>query len=211
MASQERPAGTALADRPGPGWASPVVVLPILAFIVNAGIYYLGTKGYKLSYPINLMGGFSLNVSLTPALESVVLALALAWWSGLGAGAAVVAAIMLYVVRLLVTFGWGFLMGQILAILPLSLLTQSTSFYGPLFLQTAVTGASVLLVLAIYEPAFRAWWPWILTLLIWAAGATVLFMLYHDQVIAASYPWLAHAMRAAGFIVLGCYFRPARA
>jgi hypothetical protein len=189
-------------------WA-PVVVLPILAFIVDGGVYYLGTHGYRLSYPLNLLGGFSLNLSMSPILESIVLAFALAWRSGLSAGRAVIAAIVLYVVRLIVTLAWGYAMGQLLAILPLSLLTQSTSFYAPLFLQTAITGASVLLVLAIYERAFRAWWPWIITLLIWAGGATLLFMLFHDQIIAREfYAWLAQAVRALGFLVLGYYFRP---
>jgi hypothetical protein len=157
------------------------------------------------------MGGFSLVLSVSPALESVILALALWLWSGLSGGRAVVAAIVLYVVRLIFTFGWGFIMSKLLEILPLSLLTQSTSFYGPLFAQTAVTGASVLLVLAFYEPGFRAWWPWILTLLIWAAGTTILFVLYHDQMIGRDlYAWLAHLVRALGFLVLGCYFRPAQ-
>ena len=209
MTLQDRPSGAGAQAQAG--WASPVVVLPILAFIVNGGVYYLGTLGFKLGYPINLMGGFSLVLSVSPALESVILALALWLWSGLSGGKAVVAAVVLYVVRLIFTFGWGFIMSKLLEILPLSLLTQSTSFYGPLFLQTAVTGASVLLVLCFYEPAFRAWWPWILTLLIWAAGTTILFVLYHDQMIGRDiYAWLAHLVRALGFLVLGCYFRPVR-
>jgi hypothetical protein len=205
MTLQGRSAG---AGESAPSAWTPVVVLPILAFIVDAGVYYLGTHGYRLSYPLNLLGGFTLNLSVSPLLESIILAFALAWWSGLSAGRAVIAAIVLYVVRLIVTLAWGYAMGQLLAILPLSLLTQSTSFYAPLFLQTAVTGASVLLVLAIYERAFRAWWPWILTLLVWAGGATLLFVLFHDQIIARdSYAWLAHGMRALGFLVLGYYFR----
>jgi hypothetical protein len=185
----------------------PVVVLPVLAFIVNAGIYYLGTKGLRFGVPINLIGGFSLVVSPAPVLESVILALALWWWSGLSAASAFVAAIVFIVVRMIATFGWGYLMSKVMPLIPLSVLTQSTAFYGPLFLQAAVTGASVLLVLTIYEPAFRAWWPWILTLLIWAGGTTLLFVLYHDQVIAASYPWLAHFARALGFVVIGWAFR----
>lgn len=209
MTLQDRPAAAGAQTQAG--WASPVVVLPILAFIVNAGVYYLGTMGLKVGYPINLMGGFSLVLSVSPALESVILALALWLWSGLSGGRAVVAAIVLYAVRLVFTFGWGIIMSKLLEILPLSLLTQSTSFYGPLFLQTAVTGASVLLVLCFYEAGFRAWWAWILTLLVWAGGTTILFVLYHDEMITRDlYAWLAPIVRALGFLVLGCYFRPAR-
>ena len=196
----------------GGGRAAPMIVLAVLAFIVNAGVYYLQTKGIKVSVPINLIGGFSLQVNLSPALESLILAWALWVYSGLSFGAAIIAAIVLFVVRMLVTFGWGYLMSKVMPILPLSLLTQSTAFYGPLFLQVLVTGASVLVVLVVYEPAFRAWWPWILTLAIWAGGTTGMFVLYHDQDITrAVYPWLVYLTRAAGFLVIGYEFgRPQR-
>jgi hypothetical protein len=207
MAMGDEPAPVSPGGRERAWWQSPVVVLPVLAFIANAGVYYLATKGIAITVPIELIGGFALQLSVAPALESVILALALWWWSGLTAASALVAAIVLFVVRLAVTFGWAYMMSKVMPLLPDAVLTQSSSFYGPLFLQTAVAGAGVLVVLALYEPAFRAWWPWILTLLIWACSTTLLFVLYQDRVIMASYPWLAHLARALGFIVIGDAFR----
>ena len=103
---------------------------------------------------------------------------------------------------------WGYLMSKVMPLLPDAVLTMPTSFYGPLFLATLVTGASLLVVLAAYEPSFRAWWPWILTLLIWAGGATWLFELFHDQFITRySYQWLYEIVRALGFVPIGYAFR----
>ncbi|HUZ71632.1 MAG TPA: hypothetical protein VMU87_01490 [Stellaceae bacterium] len=193
----------------GAWWTSPVVVLPVLALIANAGVYLLATKGVSFIVPIELIGGFAYRFDPSvPVLEALILAFGLWCWSNLSTASAFVAAVVLFVLRVAVAFLWGYLMSKVMPLLPDAVLTMPTSFYGPLFLATAVTGASLLLVLAIYEPAFRAWWPWIVTLLIWAGGATWLFELYHDQFITRlSYHWLYEIVRALGFIPIGYAFR----
>jgi len=81
------------------------------------------------------------------------------------------------------------------------------SAYLAPFVSTLFSGASILLILAIYDRSFRSWGVWILTLVIWAGGTALLFGLWRNEVVMASYPWLAQCVRALGFVVIGYQFQ----
>jgi len=196
------------------GWASPIVVMPILALIVNVAVQLLAARGLNPVYPIEVIAGFRYPLApLITILEALVLGFGLWHYAETGAGRATLAAICVFVFRIVTAIAVLYGLRIMTAHLSDEMLTSPISAYSPLFLQVAFSGAAILLALAIFAPSFRSWGAWIWTLLIWAGGAVLLFWLYRNSLILTSrdrYLWLAQIVRALGFLAIGCYLRPAR-
>lgn len=191
----------------GGSWA-PVFVIPILALIVNIGTYLLARSGHSFIVPINIVGGFTYRLApLTPILEALILGFGLMWCARMGLGRAIGAVIALVVFRLAVAIAVAYGLAVQTASLSDAFLTSALAAYLPLVVATFFSGAALLFILALYEASFRSWWAWILALLIWAGGTALLFGLWRNEIVLASYPWLAQCVRALGFVVLGFQFR----
>jgi len=195
------------------GLLAPVVVVPVLALIVNIGVYLLLKQGITYVIPIEIFG-FRL-APLAPILEAAILAFGLWRYSGKSIGVASIAGVAIFAVRIVTAFIVGYVLKVVTSQMTTEQLTSASSAYISPFISAAASGAALLLVLAFYEPEFRSWLAWILTLLIWAGGTVLLFYLWRNLVIADSYPWLSYGMRALGFVVVGYQFqramrRPAR-
>ncbi len=208
MALRDQPARAAHRDDEGQWWAAPVVVIPVLALIANVGAYALAVHGAAFVVRFDIIGGFSYGMpSLFPILEALILAFGLWWCTPLSPGRAVVAAVILLVFRIAVTFAVVYVLSLTTPKMSDAFLTSPLAAYVPRVISTAFSGASLLLILAIYDRSFRSWWAWILTLLIWAGGTALLFWLYRSEILLASYPWVTQCVRALGFVVIGCQFQ----
>ena len=189
-------------------WDSPVVFLPALLIVADILIFAITDAAGNVVIPVELIAGFTYRVlPLTPAFEAIVLAIALCRYSGVSAGQSVIAAVLMFVLRLVAAFIFGYTMSVVTPMLSDAVVSKPTSFYGPLLGQSVLTGAAVLVVLAYYERAFRSWIAWLYILLIWGFGTTFLFVLYHDQVIGMGvYPELSNIVRILGFAAVGYGF-----
>jgi hypothetical protein len=192
------------------GLLAPVVVIPVLALIVNIGVFLLVKQGITYVIPIEIIGGFGFRLApLAPILEAAILAFGLWRYSGDGIGRAGVAGVVIFVVRIVTAFIVGYVLKIVTAHMSDAQLTSASSAYISPFASAAASGAALLLVLAFYEPEFRSWLAWVLTLLIWAGGTVLLFYLWRNLIIADSYPWLSYGMRALGFVIIGHQFQRA--
>jgi hypothetical protein len=189
----------------GQGVMAPVVVLPVLALILNGAIIAASSYGYTLFFPVNIIGGFSYNVApLFPAATAIVIALGLWRYGGLSQGAAWGALVAVFIVPIVASFIINYLTGILLANLSDAAVTNSQNFYFILFLKSAVSAASVLLVMAFFSPLFRGWAVWLAVIILWAGGDTLLFGLFRNQMITrTAYQWLFPVVRVLGYIVIG--------
>ena len=197
----------------GEGMAAPVLVVGLLALILNLAVTALSVAGYRLFIPFNILGGFSFNLGVLPVVTALIVAFALWWYGGLSQGGAWLAALFLLVVPIVVSFIVNDLTGVLLANLSNAMVTNASNFYGILFLKSAFSAASILLVAAIAAPAFRGWGVWLALIIVWAGGDTLLFMLFRNQAISRDlYQWLYPIERTLGFMVIAYQLRrPPRA
>ena len=208
--ARNRPGGAVAMG--GPGAGSAVLVVGIVALVLNLIVTALSVAGYRLFIPFDIIGGFSFNLGLLPVVTAIVVAFALWRYAGLGSGLAVVAAVLLFVVPVVVSFIVNYGTGVLLANLSNAMVTNATNFYGILFLKSAFSAASVLLVAAFFAPALRDWTVWIGLIIIWAGGDTLLFMLFRNQMITRNvYQWLYPIERTLGFMLIAYQLqRPAK-
>lgn len=187
----------------GQGAASPVVVIGIVALVLNLAVTTLSVFGVRLFIPFNIIGGFSFNLGVLPVVTALIVAFALWRYAGVSQGRAWVAALLLLIVPIIVSFIVNYGTGVLLANLSNAMVTNATNFYGILFLKSAFSAASVLLVAAFYAPALRGWLVWVALIIVWAGGDTLLFMLFRNSVITRPvYQWLYPIERTLGFIVI---------
>src|ERR1700733_7335011 len=151
----------------GQGAGSAVLVVGIVALVLNLIVTALSVAGYRLFIPFDIIGGFSFNLGLLPVVTAIVVAFALWRYAGLGSGLAGIAAVLLFVVPVVVSFIVNYGTGVLLANLSNAMVTNATNFYGILFLKSAFSAASVLLVAAFFAPALRAWTVWVGLIIIW--------------------------------------------
>ena len=212
MTLQGRPASTAVQGTQG-GMGSAIVVLPIAALIANVAVQLLAMQGLNPLFPIEVVAGFRYPLApLIIILEALILGVGLWYYAGIGTGRATLATICIFVFRVLTAIVVLYGLRIMTAHLSDALLTSPISAYTPVLLQIGFSGAAVLLALAIFAPSFRSWGVWILTLLVWAGGAVLLFWLYRNSILLTSrdrYLWTAQCVRALGFLVIGFYMRPA--
>jgi hypothetical protein len=196
----------------GQGAGSAVLVVGLVALVLNLIVTALSVAGYRLFIPFDIIGGFSFNLGLLPVVTALVVAFALWRYAGLGAGLAVIAAVLLFVVPVVVSFLVNYGTGVLLANLSNAMVTNATNFYGILFLKSAFSAASVLLVAAFFAPALRDWSVWVGLIIIWAGGDTLLFMLFRNQMITRDlYQWLYPVERTLGFMLIAYQLqRPAQ-
>ncbi|HUB96835.1 MAG TPA: hypothetical protein VL993_13015 [Stellaceae bacterium] len=204
MAQQGQTAGRA----PAEGSVTPIIVIGVLAAIFNFAITTATVYGHTLFFPVNILGGFSFNVApLLPASTALILGYGLWQYSGVRAGPAVIAAIFIFATPIVLVQVWNALTGVLLNMLPDSVVTNSQNFYGIFFAQRMVSVLSVMVVIAIASRQFRNWPVWILLIIVWAGGDTLLFGLFRDSVITRdAYQWLYPVERVIGFLILGAYF-----
>jgi hypothetical protein len=209
MSGQDRSAGAAASTSGG----SAVVVIGVIALVLNLAVTALSVAGYRLFIPFNILGGFSFNLGVLPVVTALIIAFALWRYGGLSQGKAWLAALFLFVVPVVVSFAMNYLTGKLLANLSNAAVTNSQNFYFILFLKSAASAASVLLVLAIAAAPFRAWPVWLALIVVWAGGDVLLFALYsHSMFTRDVYQWLYPLERTLGFIVIAYQLqRPARA
>jgi hypothetical protein len=187
----------------GAGMASPIVVVGALALVLNLAVTALSVAGFRLFIPFNIIGGFSFNLGLLPVVTALIVAFALWRYGGLSQGRAWLAALFLFVVPILVSFIVNYLTGVLLANLSNAMVTNASNFYGILFLKSAFSAASILLIAAVATPAFRGWAVWVALIIVWAGGDTLLFMLFRNQAISRDvYQWLYPIERTLGFMVI---------
>jgi hypothetical protein len=211
MAQQRQAAGTAQA---GAGTQGPMIVIGILAAICNFAITTATVYGHTVFIPINILGGFSFNVApLLPASTALILGFGLWHYSGVRQSRAWLAALCIFVGPILFVNIWNALTGVLLNLLPDSVVTNSQNFYGIFLAQRAVSVLGVLPVLAVASRQFRNWWVWVLVIIVWAGGDTLLFGMFRNSMITRdTYQWLYPVERVLGFLVLGWYFgRPVSA
>jgi hypothetical protein len=196
----------------GQGTGSAVIVVGLVALVLNLLVTAAGVAGYKLFIPFDIIGGFSFNLGLLPVVTAVVVAFALRRYAGLSQGLAWFAALLLFVVPVVVSFIVNYGTGVVLANLSNAMVTNATNFYGILFLKSAFSAASVLLVGAFFAPALRDWGVWVGLIIIWAGGDTLLFMLFRNQVMTRDvYQWLYPIERTLGFMLIAYQLqRPAQ-
>ena len=211
MARQNQSAGISAAG--GQGGMSAVVVVGLVALVLNLAVTALSAAGYRLFIPFNILGGFSFNLSALPVVTALVVAFALWRYGGVSQGKAWGAAILLFVVPVVVSFIMNYGTGVLLQNLSNAAVTNSSNFYFILFLKSAASAASILLVSLFYARAFRAWMVWLVLIVVWAGGDTLLFGLYRNQMITRDvYQWLYPLERTLGFMVIAYQLqRPARA
>jgi hypothetical protein len=211
MPKQAPGAAGAAAGAGGSGGIAPVMLIPALALIAILVVLGLNLAGTNLVVPVNILAGFSYAVQpLAPALSAAILGYALWRYAGLGIGAVVIGMICIFALPIIVAFAVGYVVATFV---PFEVASVPENFYGLLLLQTGAGAASLLLVLAICTPAFRNVWVWVIVLVIWSGGATLLFWMFRNYLIAASYPWLYQTLRVLGFVVIGYQFQrplPAR-
>jgi hypothetical protein len=182
---------------------APVVVVGLVALVLNLAVTGLSVAGYRLSIPFNIIGGFSFNLGVLPVVTALVVAFALWRYGGLGQGSAWLAALLLLVVPVVVSFIVNYATGVLLANMSNAMVTNASNFYGILFLKSAFSAASVLFIAALFAPVFRAWPVWVSLIIVWAGGDTLLFMLYRNQAISRDvYQWLYPIERTLGFMVI---------
>jgi len=190
----------------------PVVVVGLVALVLNLAVTALSVAGFQLFIPFNIIGGFSFNLGLLPVVTALTVAFALWRYAGVSLGSACLAALLLFVVPVVVSFIVNYGTGVLLANLSNAMVTNASNFYGILFMKTAFSAASVLLVASFYAPALRAWPVWIALIIVWAGGDALLFFLFRNQVITRDvYQWLYPIERTLGFMVIAWQLqRPAR-
>lgn len=182
---------------------APVIVVGLVALVLNLAVTGLFAIGYRLFIPFDIIGGFSFNLGLLPVVTALVVAFALGRYGGLGLGRAWLAALLLLVVPVAVSFVVNYVTGVVLANLSDAMVTNASNFYGILFLKSALSAASVLVVAAFFAPALRTWPVWLSLIIVWAGGDTLLFMLYRNQAISRDlYQWLYPIERTLGFMVI---------
>ncbi|HUK60060.1 MAG TPA: hypothetical protein VLV50_12590 [Stellaceae bacterium] len=191
------------------GTMEPLVVITILALVLNLAITWLSATGHNIVFPINILGGFSFNVApLLPAATALIIAFGLWRYAGLSQGRAWLAALFIFIAPIVLVQIWNALTGLLLNLLPDSVVTNSQNFYGIFFVQRAVSAASVIVVMAIASPIFRAWSAWLWLIVIWAGGDTLLFGLYRNAVMTREvYLWIYPFERVLGFIVIAWYLQ----
>ncbi len=196
----------------GQGAGSAVIVVGLVALVLNLLVTGLSVAGYRLFIPFDIIGGFSFNLGLLPVVTALVVAFALRRYAGLSQGAAWFAALLLFVVPVVVSFIVTYGTGVVLANLSNAMVTNATNFYGILFLKSAFSAASVLLVAAFFSSALRGWGVWVGLIIIWAGGDTLLFMLFRNQMITRDlYQWLYPIERTLGFMLIAYQLqRPAK-
>ena len=194
----------------GEGMAAPVVVVGLLALILNLAVTALSVAGYRLFIPFDISGGFSFNLGVLPVVTALIVALALRIYGGLSQGRAWLAALCLLAVPIVVSFIVNDLTGMLLANLSNAMVTNASNFYGILFLKSAFSAASILLVATIAAPALRSWTVWVALIIVWAGGDTLLFMLFRNQAVTRNvYQWLYPIERTLGFMVIACQLQRA--
>jgi hypothetical protein len=196
----------------GQGAGSAVLVVGLVALVLNLLVTALSAAGYHLFIPFNILGGFTFSIGLLPVVTALVVAFALWRYAGLTQGRAWLAALLLFVVPIVVSFIVNYGTGVLLNNLSNAMITNSTNFYGILFMKTAFSAASVLIVAQYFAPALRAWGVWIGLIIVWAGGDIFLFMLYKNQIITRDiYQWLYPIERTLGFMVIAYQLqRPAK-
>lgn len=189
--------------------AEAAAVIGGVAVVLNFAITIASMHGISIAIPINILGGFSFRVApLLPAATALTLAFGLWRYSGVSQPKAWLAALCIFLAPIIFVQIWNALTGVLLNLLPDSVVTNSQNFYGIFLVQRVVSAASVLLVMAIAAREFRAWQVWLIVLIVWAGGDTLLFGLYRNQAITMNgYQWLYPVERVLGFIVLGWYYR----
>ena len=201
--AQNQSTGSMPSGAMGGQGTSPVVVVGIVALILNLAVTALAVAGFKLSIPFNIIGGFSFNLGLLPVVTAFVVGVALRRYGGLSQGRAWLATLLLFVVPVVVSFAVNYGTGVLLANLSDAMVTNASNFYGILFLKSAFSAASVLFVAACFAPAFRAWPVWLILIIVWAGGDTLLFLLFRNQAITRDvYQWLYPIERTLGFMVI---------
>jgi hypothetical protein len=190
----------------------PVIVVGLVALVLNLAVTGLSAAGFKLFIPFNIIGGFSYNLDLRPVVTAFVVGVALRRYGGVSQAQAWVATLLLFVVPVVVSFIVNYGTGVLLNNLSNAMVTNASNFYGILFLKSAFSAASVLLVAAFYAPALRGWPVWGALIIVWAGGDTLLFFLFRNQVITRDvYQWLYPIERTLGFMVIAYQLqRPAR-
>jgi hypothetical protein len=201
-----------IATSGGQGAGSAVLAVGLLALALNLLVTALSAAGYRLFIPFNILGGFTFSIGLLPVVTALVVAFALWRYAGLSQGRAWFAALLLFVVPIVVSFIVNYGTGVLLNNLSNAMITNSTNFYGILFMKTAFSAASVLIVAQYFAPVFRAWGVWIGLIVVWAGGDIFLFMLYKNQIITRDvYQWLYPIERTLGFMVIAYQLqRPAK-
>jgi hypothetical protein len=198
----------AMGDRSAAGGGSalmgPMVVIPVLALVLNAAILVASAAGYNLIIPINILAALAFNVApLFPAATALILGFALWQWGGMSQGRAWIAVLCLFLVPIVVSQIVNYGTGVLLMHLSDATVTNSQNFYFILFLKSAFSAASVLLVLAVADRRFRPWWVWVSLIILWAGGDTLLFGLFRNALITRDlYQWLYPCERVLGFILL---------
>jgi hypothetical protein len=199
--------GAAGAAAPGAmdtrGALSGALSLGIVALILNLIVLGFSAAGFHLFIPFNIIGGFSFNIGLAPVMTALTVALALWRYGGLSQGRAWFAAVLVFAVPIVVSFIVNYGTGVALQLLPDSVVTNATNFYGILFLKGAFSAASVLIVVLYFAPPFRDWTVWVGLIVIWAGGDTLLFMLFRNQAITREvYQSLYPLERMLGFMLI---------
>lgn len=208
--AQQRTSG---AGATGGGLMGPAVVLPVAALVLYGAIIYGQANGYSYSFPVNILGGFSYRVApLMPAAAALICGFGLWHYGGMRQGWAWLTVACVFLVPNIASFLMNYLTGVLLANLSDAAVTNSQNFYFILFLKAAVSAASLLLVLAVASRLYRSWLVWVLVIVLWAGGDTLLFALYRDQVLPMTgYMTLYPVGRALGFIVIGYQLQRASA
>ena len=185
------------------GAMSGALALGIVALILNLIVLGFAASGFQLFIPFNIIGGFSFNIGLAPVMTALTVALALWRYGGLSQGRAWYAAVLVFVVPIVVSFIVNYGTGVALQLLPDSVVTNATNFYGILFLKGAFSAASVLVVALYFAPVFRDWMVWVGLIVIWAGGDTLLFMLFRNQAITRdAYQAIYPIERMLGFMLI---------
>ena len=196
----------------GQGAGSAVLVVGLIALVLNLLVTALSAAGYHLFIPFNILGGFTYSIGLSSVVTPIVVAFALWRYAGLSQGRAWLAALLLFVVLIVVSFIVNYGTGKLLNSLSNAMITNSTNFYGVQFIRAAFSAASVLIVAQYFAPVLRAWSLWIGLIIVWAGGDIFLFMLYKNQFITRDvYQWLYPIERTLGFMVIAYQLqRPAK-
>lgn len=204
---------TQQSSAPIAGQGGAVFLIPLLALILNGAIIAASTYGLSLTFPINILGGFSFVIApLFPAAAAIIIAFGLWYYGGMSQGGAWITAFFLLIAPIITSFVMNYLTGVLLAHLSDAAVTNSQNFYFILFLKGAASAASVLLVMAIASPLFRGWKAWVAIIVLWAGGDTLLFGLFRNSMLTpSSYHYVYPVVRMLGYIVIGYELqRPAR-
>ena len=192
--SQTAGAGSALLE--------PIVVMPALLTLAYLLITAFNATVGRWVVPINVLAGFAYSVQpLYGITTTLILCYGLWWCARVGIGGVVIAAFFLFFAPLLVAFISGYVVANFV---PFEVASVPENFYGLFLAQSAISGASLLLVMAIAAPVFRNFWSWLIFLVLWSGGATLLFWAYRNYMITVNvYAFLAPVMRILAFITVG--------